>query len=606
MSRMKAASEVALVLDGSSLTVAGLVGAARDPAVFVQCDEQAMQRVARCAAHIAQAVDDYRSAVHQQHPIPGVYGVTTGFGGFKDRAIALEAFEQLQRNILLSHCAGIGDNTNADDLRNCFSAEVVRAALIIRLNTFLKGHSGIRSAMVECVQRMINHGVVPLVPTRGSLGSSGDLCPLAHLFAVLLDHGRFYIVRSADDLRAVDHHLHPASELSDVLGYDARGRNSQLPEPSYKEGLALTNGATFSAAMLALAVHDGAVAASTSDVACAMTLEAMGGRTRALDPRVHEARGMDGQRDSAANIRTLLKSSTQTNRSSEVQDVYSIRCAPQVHGATRDALAYAHMVVEREMNAATDNPLFFPDANEDAGDGEPRAYSAGNFHGQPVGMAADFATIALSELANISERRIQLLLDRNCNRNLPGNLVANPGLNSGYMLAQYAAASVVSENKTLAHPASVDSIPTSANAEDHVAMAAWAGRKLLMVLANVQAVLAVELLVSSQALEWRVGVDCDPNISRLDAQTRVWTEEEMLQQFRTATGNQTSISEALGRGTGAAYVAVRAAAQPLYEDRVLSDDMRAVRVLVEGGAIVQAVEQALGESLRPIGKLARQ
>jgi histidine ammonia-lyase len=647
-----------ITLDGNGLTLADLVRVARDPRVQVACDPAAMERVERGAAEIRQVVEAYQAALDAGRPLPRVYGVTTGFGEFKSRRIAPEHFEQMQRNILLSHSVGVGENVDPNDPVNFFRVEVVRGALVLRLNAFLKGNSGVRRELVECLVRMINRGVVPLVPIRGSLGASGDLCPLAHLFVVLLGEGRFFVVRSPEDLvydtyagleiRAAREHL------AEALGYDA------LPEPSYKEGLALTNGSNFSAAMLALSVHDAERLANTSDVAAAMTLEAICGRSRALDPKVHDARGLDGQRDSAANLRSLLTGSRLVDGADDVQDAYSVRCTPQVHGASRDTIGFARMVVERECNAATDNPLFFP------GGGEPwdkqtffanraesfadlYAYSAGNFHGQPLALAADFLTVALAELANISERRTQMLLDARHNRNLPSNLIAQCGLNTGLMIAQYTAASVVSENKVLSHPASVDSIPSSSNTEDHVSMCTIAARKLRTVLANTQAAVAIELLVSSQAIDWRVGMNRDPNPQTPDAwrvapaggrsapaegvpgpaeadeeSTFVGctpdappvagfpggamsvSEEEAAAFARVTRGeNRPHIATCLGHGSGAAYLAVRAVAEPLLADRVLEPDIRAVRRIIDDGVLLAQVNAALPEPLLGIPALRR-
>ncbi|MBC8108930.1 MAG: aromatic amino acid lyase, partial [Anaerolineae bacterium] len=496
-------------LTGESLTIEQVTRIARIPAITVSISEAALARVRKCREHIERIVKEYHdSLANPSGRITHVYGVTTGFGEFKDEPVPPEQLVELQQNILLSHSSGAGDSVDENDPANYFSNEVVRAALVIRLNTLIKGFSGVRVEVVNYIAAMINKGVVPLVPTRGSVGSSGDLCPLAHLFVVMLGEGRF---RLGNDLRE-------AKELPKVL-------NLAPVAPSYKEGLALTNGATFSAAQLALAVHDAEVLAGVADVATAMAIEAICGRTRAYDEAIHDARNMAGQRDSAANIRALLSGSQMSDRAKSLQDAYSIRCSPQVHGASRDTIAYAKMVVLAEINAATDNPLFFPELNRrpfdvqsrlDRGDdpnelGDERAFSAGNFHGQPIALAADFLAIAVAELANIAERRTQLLLDKNHNRNLPANLIAKRGVNSGLMLSQYCAAGLVSENKVLTHPASVDSIPTSANSEDHNAMASIAARKLRTVVSNCQAVLAINLLAATQAIDWRIGMNISPS-----------------------------------------------------------------------------------------------
>lgn len=654
------AAPAAVVLNGADLTIEDIVRVARDPRVRVTCAPEALERVAAGWAEITGIVEDYRAALAAGRPLPRVYGVTTGFGEFKATRIEPDHFEQMQRNILLSHSVGVGDNADPNDPANYSPAEVVRAALVLRLNAFLKGHSGVRPELVECVAAMVNRGIVPLVPTRGSLGASGDLCPLAHLFVVLLGEGRYYVVRTSQDLQ---YHTYAGRELRAARDSLAADLGQAIPQPSFKEGLALTNGATFSAALLALAVYDAERLANTADVSAALTLEALCGRSRALDPKVHAARNMDGQRDSAANLRALITGSRLIDVADDVQDAYSVRCTPQVHGAVRDAVAYARMVAERECNAATDNPLFFPEPSAvsrqpsgsshqpSAGGGQPtaisrqpsaissqplagggaaaepwdvrtfyanrpasfadrHAYSAGNFHGEPVALAADFLAIAVAELANIAERRTQMLLDARHNRNLPANLIAKAGLNSGYMIAQYTAASLVSENKVLAHPASVDSIPSSSNTEDHVSMSSIAARKLRTVLGNVQATLAIELLVAAQAIDWRVGMRRDPNPPEhqpADAPTGgtcsqpgflagslSLSDAEQAEFARvTRPENRAQIAERLAPGTRAAYLAVRAVAPAMVADRVLEPDIRAVRRIIENETLVAGANAGL-------------
>jgi histidine ammonia-lyase len=569
----------AITLDGESLTLDQLVRIARDPSVTVERAPQTDDLVARSEALIARVVENYRAAWEAGSAAPSEYGVTTGFGEFKDKPIAPDDLEQLQRNLLLSHSVGVGDNTDADDLRNYFSAEVVRGALATRLNAFLKGHSGVRRRLVDIVQAMLNRGVIPLVPIRGSVGASGDLCPLSHLFAVLLGVGRFYVAGQAG-LPV----LHSAAELPSLLGFSA-----EEMKPTFKEGLALVNGANFSAALLALGVYDAARLADVADAAAALSMEAAAGCTRALDAKVHEERAHPGQIASARRMRELLAGSKLVERAGAVQDAYSLRCAPQVHGASRDAINYVRAVAEREINAATDNPLFFPDGGEPFDlnfranwpewyHGEQRfAYSAGNFHGQPLALAADFLTIALCELANISERRTALLLDGNHNRGLPQNLTTRPGVNSGLMIAQYTSASLVSENKVLAHPASVDSIPTGANTEDHVSMSTHAARKMRDVAANTEAVLAIELLTAAQAVEWRITFDLDPN-ERAPKLLGTNEAEEQARAFeQRVRGKAASIAQHLGQGTREYYLRVREVAEAVFNDRPLDGDIRRVR-----------------------------
>lgn len=589
-----------VVLDGSSLRLEDLVRVARDPRVPVELAGDAMARVRQSCEQIQEIARKYREELaklrrgEEAHPVLD-YGITTGFGEFKNIPIPPEQLEQLQGNILLSHAVGVGEM--ADDLHpsNFFEPEVVRAALVIRLNAFLKGHSGIRPEMVRVVQAMVNRGVIPLVPIRGSVGSSGDLCPLSHLFVVLLGHGRYYRVGEPDDLAYRTRDLRTGLEsLQADLGLE-------IPGPSYKDGLALTNGATFTAALLGLAVHDAGHAARVADLALSLSLEAVCGCARAFDRRPHEARGHAGQIACAAQVRELLKGSRLLEKAGAVQDVYSLRCAPAVHGAARDSIAYARIAVESEINAATDNPLFFLNEEESPWDWEFRenwpegyrgdqrlSYSAGNFHGEPVGFAADFLAVGLAELANISERRIQMLLDCHHNRNLPANLIPHRGINSGWMIAQYTAAGVVSENKVLSHPASVDSIPTSANSEDHNAMGIISARKLRTVLRNTQAVLSIELLVAVQAVEWRVAMEIDPRDKKgtVSAGWQDAEEEAHLFRERTAPERREAIAASLGEGTRRAYLKIREIVPPLLaDDRTLDGDIRAVRRAVERNAL---------------------
>ncbi len=566
-----------VILNGDSLTIDQLVAVTRHAAP-VECDPRTDARVLASEQLIARIVEKYFRDWKSGDHTATEYGVTTGFGEFKDKTIAPGDLQQLQRNLLLSHSVGVGENTDPDDLSNYFPPEVVRGALVTRLNAFLKGHSGVRSVLVKIVQALLNERVIPLVPLRGSVGASGDLCPLSHLFSVLLGAGRFYI--------AGDDRLRDAHELPAILGFP---REEMLP--TFKEGLALVNGANFSSAMLALAVHDAERLATAADQNAALALEAVAGCTRALDPKVHQARGQLGQIESARRIRELVTGSKLVERAGAVQDAYSLRCAPQVHGAVLDAIAYARGVAERELNAATDNPLFFPDGSEpfDAQfsanwpewyRGDHRlAYSAGNFHGEPLAIAADLLAIAVAELASIAERRTQLMLDRDQNRGLPPNLTTRPGVNSGLMIAQYTAASIVSENKVLAHPASVDSIPTGANTEDHVPMSTYAGRKLRTVIGNVQAVLSIERLVASQAIEWRVaiieGAGTAKTMEEADAQAHAFEE--------IVAGRAPHIAGYLGQGTRASYLEVRTATEPVLFDRPLHDDIRRLRAATFGG-----------------------
>ncbi len=619
-----------VTLGGEPLRLEQVALVARDPRVEVVLHPAAIRRIEAAHAQVQGIAERYRREFESYHgrtvaaPPTQEYGVTTGFGEFKSIPVPPAELEELQANLLLSHAVGTGANANPEDPAGYYPADVVRATLLLRLSSFVLGHSGIGMEMVEAVRAMLNRGIVPRVPLHGSVGSSGDLCPLAHLFVVLLGEGSYYRVRELADIASGSCGQlpvrDPALELVEDLGL-------KPPRPSFKEGLALINGATVSAALLALATADAIVTVNTADVAAALSLEAACGCARALDSKVHRVRGQRGQQDVAANLRMLLDESQLIDGAGEVQDPYSLRAAPVIHGASRDAIAYASMVVEREINAVTDNPLFFPDEDPEARwdhqfsanwpvgyQGDQRAsYSAANFHGQPVALAADFLAIALAELASVAERRTQLLLDRHHNRNLPANLIARRGVNSGLMVTQYCAAGLVSENKILAHPASVDSIPTAANHEDHNSMATVAGRKVRSVLANTQAVLAIELLVATQAVDWRAGMgysaagsDASPVgvAGKVALELRMDPELE-AEAFAASTQPQrrTEIAARLGRGTRAAYLAVRSVAEPIVADRPADGDLRRVRRLVESGLLVSAVEGSLETRLQPLARL---
>ncbi|MEM9292935.1 MAG: aromatic amino acid lyase [Acidobacteriota bacterium] len=601
-----------LELEGDDLEVEGIdlgspgdasgLSASDDDFEFDDMDTQELDEALETVDQEDEAPDDKGAAGSSSSPMGRFpvqdYGVTTGFGEFKSIPVAPHQLEQLQRNILLSHSAGAGDTSHSDDPANYYPAEVVRGALATRVNAFLRGHSGVREVMVKAVLTMLRRGIVPLVPTRGSVGASGDLCPLSHLFAVLLGEGRYLVLRTPEEVAAplVPTAAKSAARLAEDLGMEP-------PAPSFKEGLALTNGTNFSTTLLALAVHDAERMANVADVAAALSLEAACGCARALDPRIHALRAHPGQQRSAANLRQLLSGSRLLDSAGSVQDVYSLRCAPQVHGASRDAIAHARRVVDAELNAVTDNPLFFPGEDGALHDEEPwdlafrdnwpetydgrlrASYSAGNFHGQPVALAADFLAIALAELASVSERRGQLLLDAHHNRNLPANLVPHRGVNSGLMIAQYLAAGIVSENKVLTHPACVDTIPTSSNTEDHVSMSATAARKLRTVAGNLQSVLAVELLISAQALDWRAAMGYravpDGTLGTDAAPPGDWkAAEEEAKRFAEVTADPQATAQQLGQGTARAFLAIRDVVAPLVEDRVLAGDIAGLRRLV--------------------------
>ncbi len=409
------------------------------------------------------------------------YGVNTGFGRFVSRTIPDEQAEELQLRLLRSHACGVGDP---------YPPEVVRAAMLLRANALAKGYSGARVETVELLIECLNRGVLPHVPARGSVGASGDLAPLAHLALPLVGEGR----------ASVEGKLLSGDEALAAVGL----------EPirlAAKEGLSLINGTQFMAAMAALGLVRAWRLARTADLACALSLEALQGSKTSFHPAIHDARPLRGQRDSAANILSLLDGSAiiESHRwCDKVQDAYSLRCAPQVHGASRDLLAYVDATVSVEVNAATDNPLVLLD--------EGLVVSNGNFHGQPLAFGLDALAMAVAELASISERRVERLVNPSLSEGLPPFLTVEGGLNSGFMIAQYVSASLVSENKVLCHPASVDSIPTSAGQEDHVSMGNAAGLKALQVLSNAERSLAIELLAGAQAIEFLAPLEPGPGV----------------------------------------------------------------------------------------------
>ncbi|MHB1119971.1 MAG: histidine ammonia-lyase [Bellilinea sp.] len=409
-----------------------------------------------------------------------VYGINTGFGIFAEKRISQKDSAQLSRNLILSHAVGTGP---------ALADEIVRAAMLVRANTLTKGFSGVRKEVIQTLLDMLSAGVTPEIPSQGSLGSSGDLSPLSHMVLVM----------STDAQDKAEESGWAVYQGKRMRGKDAmQAANLQRLILGPKEGLALNNGATFSAALGALTVHDAKVLASTAEIALSMSLEALMGSSAAFDSRLHEAREQHGQMRVATAVREYIAYSTLINGAGRVQDAYSLRCAPQVQGAVRDTVDYCAQIIEREINAATDNPLLFS-AEE--------IISGGNFHGEPVGLVMDFLGIAAAELAAISERRIFRLTDGNLNSGLPPMLVDNAqaaGLNSGLMMPQYTAASLVLENQTLAHPDSVHSLPTSGGQEDHNANAMTAARHARQILENGQHILAIELYTAARALDLRL------------------------------------------------------------------------------------------------------
>jgi len=444
-----------------------------------------------------------------------VYGITTGFGALATTHIGKSETEALQYNLLRSHATGVGQP---------MPDEVVRAMLLLRARTLAQGFSGVRPAIVLKLLELLDQGILPVVPSQGSVGASGDLAPFAHLALPLIGEGQ---VR-------VDGHVISTSETG-----------LEPLELLTKEGLSLLNGTEGMAAMGAIALHHARNLVAAADAAAALTVEALLGSARPFRPEIHALRPHPGQVASAARISSLIEGSPIIASHSDdfdhaVQDAYSLRCAPQVHGAVADTLDHMDRVLTVEMGSVVDNPIVFAERGE--------VLSGGNFHGEPLAFISDFATIATSELASISERRTDRMLDPSRSQGLPPFLAANPGVESGYMITQYVQAALVAENKVLAHPASVDSVPTSAGQEDHVSMGWGAARKLLTVIDNVRRVLAIEILCATQAIGYRAPLEP-------------------------------------AAGTGRLVEAVRERAPALDGDRSHSEEIESVAAMIENGEI---------------------
>lgn len=409
-----------------------------------------------------------------------VYGINTGFGIFADRTIDECSIQKLNRNLIISHAVGTGKSLDA---------QVVRAAMFIRAVTLAKGYSGVRPEIILTLLAMLNNDVIPVIPEKGSLGSSGDLCQLSHLALV--------VSRDEQDLEAESGRaVNSNQEMSGKSAMELAGIDRVIL--TAKEGLAINNGATFSAALGALAVYEAEYLVSVADVAAALSMEALCARSALLDKRIHSARRQLGEIETAKNLSILLKNSTFLDSTTQVQDAYSLRCTPQVIGAVRDTITYTKSIIEREINAVTDNPLIF--------DGE-EAISGGNFHGEPVGLVMDYLSIALTELGANSERRSFRLTDEKLSNGLPPMLVndaLSAGLNSGLMLPHYTAASLVLENQTLATPDSIHSLPTSANQEDHNSNAMTAARHAYEIIGNLRQILSIEIYAALRGIELRI------------------------------------------------------------------------------------------------------
>ncbi|RJS81477.1 histidine ammonia-lyase [Candidatus Bathyarchaeota archaeon] len=507
-----------IYIDGESLKINDVVKVARENAKVV-ISEEVKEKVRKCRQVLEKMIEENKT----------IYGVNTGFGALSKIKISPSDIKQLQSNLIRSHSTGVGKPLSTD---------VVRATMLLRANTLAKGYSGIRLETLETLVEMLNRGVHPIIPAKGSVGASGDLAPLSHMILVLMGEGK-------------------AEYQGEVMsGKEAMEKAGIKPvQLEFKEGIALNNGTQLMTAMAALTVYDAENLIKTAEAAAALTLEALIGVYDAFDEKIHKVRPHKGQAITAKNVRELIAESKLVQTGKEAMeklgrphDPYSLRCIPQVLGAARDAVAYAKGIVETEINSATDNPLVFPE--------EGVCLSGGNFHGQPISLAMDFIGTALAMVGNISERRIARLLDEKLNNGLPPFLVhpeAKAGLSSGLMTTQYTAAALASENKILAHPACVDSVPTSANFEDFVSMGVTAAEKAGQILENVEYITAIELLCAVQAVEFRG-------------------------------------KEKLGRGTRKVYEIVRGMVPMVKEDRVLSEDIEKVKDLIRSGAIGKVLQ----------------
>lgn len=502
-------------LDGNSLTVEEVVRVAREYEP-VAVSENGWRQVEASRQVVERLLNS---------ELP-VYGISTGFGDLSRIWISPSEREKLQRNLILSHAAGVGEHLSED---------VVRAAILLRINSLVKGYSGIRPATVTMLLELLNRRVYPAVPCKGSVGASGDLSPLSHVALVLMGEGKAFwqgkLVTGKEALTAAG--LEPVALAA-------------------KEGLALINGTQIMTAVGALVLFDAARLMKEADIAAGMSLEALRGTRTAYDERIAMIRPHPGQLATSRNLLRLTADSRimeSHENCGKVQDAYSLRCVPQVHGASKDAVRRCLETISVEMNSATDNPLIFPDTGE--------VISGGNFHGQPIALAMDYLKTALAEIGSISERRINRMLDAHLSE-LPPFLTAYPGVDSGLMITQYTAAALVSENKVLAHPACVDSIPTSANQEDHVSMGTIAARQAREILENVRHVIAIEMLVAAQGLDF-------------------------LQPLEP------------GAGVRAAHQAIRAEVPHLEEDRVPAEDITRVCRLLQENRILSEVEKATGE-----------
>ncbi len=498
-------------LDGYSLTIDDVIRVAADYKK-VGISKAALEKVNFCRDYVERVIREGRT----------VYGLTTGFGKFSNVTIPADKIAELQENLIISHCTGVGKN---------FSIAETRAAILLRANVLAKGYSGIKASTLQCLISLLNKSIHPCIPEQGSVGASGDLAPLSHLALIMLGQGE-------------------AEYQGSILsGAEALKRAEIKPiKLSAKEGLALNNGTQIMTAVMALNIARAKKLSLTADICAALSADSLLSTPAPFDELVHNVRPHKGQINTAKNLRYLLKNSELRDshlKCTNVQDPYSIRCVPQVHGAVKDAMNYVKNVIDIEINSATDNPLIFPE--------EDKVISGGNFHGEPVAFAADTLAFSISELGSISERRMEQICNPALNRGLNAFLAPRPGLDSGYMIAHVTATSLVSENKTLSYPASVDSIPTSANQEDHVSMGTIGAIKARNIIENLSYILAIELMLATQAID-----------------NRKLKTSSILEQVKDL---------------------VRSKVKPLDKDRNIGQDIKKIKQLVDSGQILEIVNQ---------------
>ncbi len=499
-----------VTIDGNNLTVEDVIRVARENEK-VSIDEKAMKKMEKNRLDLENIMKDGKT----------VYGVNTGFGDLVNVRIDEKSLYDLQRNLIRSHSSGVGDLLQKD---------VVRAAMLIRANTLLKGYSGVRREVVDLLVEMLNRDIVPAVPSRGSVGASGDLAPLAHVALAMMGEGD--VIYNGE--------IRNAGEVFKEL-------KIKPLDPKEKEGVALINGTSFMSAIGAISLHEFKKILKNAIVAFSLSLEALSGTEDAYREEILALRPHPGQIRIGRAIRKIIQESEIIKNSKRIQDAYSLRCTPQVLGPALETYYFAKEIIEREINSVTDNPVVID-----------RAYSGGNFHGEYIAFALDFLAIALSEIGNISERRSFRMLDSKLS-GLPPFLAKDPGLNSGLMIAQYTAASLVSENKILSHPASVDSIPTSADQEDHVSMGMTSALKIMNIIKNVKYIISIEYLISTQALEFR--------------------------------------KYGMGKGTKIAYEEIRKKVKAYERDRPPYRDIENIYSMIENDEIIGKIEKEFGELL---------